>query len=588
MARLTPPALLATAKARSRFTPSLVEVLDECYQDIGLLAKTFFPQRFRAPYTKLHYELIDGINETLRRQQWLKARGKKPFVKFVVKGPRGVAKTQFLQFAVPTWMMLFQESRFIAIGTKTLGNTLTNTEDLRRELVTSEQLKPVIGNIKGGDGEFNDTFGKEAWIANIHGHRCLLLPRGIEGRQVYRGLTFDGYRLGCGIFDDYETVEMLYNDELRKKSREYFWSDPYEAFNQFGADTAQDSYLFFGDNCKHEDSMVEHLFQQTGDDWIKVHLSVCDENYKSLDESFITTAQITEELIKARANGTLDIWTREKMAKPGAPENAPFKREFFRYYDEEVQWETYPKDHDLQTWLIIDLATTITTNSDYSALVILTIDYTEPTIFLRDILIERLTEEEIVMEAVRAAIRFRINALGIETTGQAAFAGSLFKQILTIPKLVNVSPVELSAVAGRGELKGEGAGKIARIKSMNPYFRWGIVYFNRAARSLVRLEDQLVNFPKAAKKDGPDAMAYFQQMAVKLGEEFVNPIEALQRAADGVKTNASVRVVTEGGVTQLVTMERDALDPNEDIYRMARRCHPPALQLPNHSYAELY
>jgi len=127
----------------------------------------------------------------------------------------------------------------------------------------------------------------------------------------------------------------------------------------------KDFEFVYIDTLKHEDALLQELLD--AEDWNSVCQSVCDADYNSLAPTFMTTEEIKKEVNEHKAKGLLDVFYREMMNIPVASENATFKSEYFRYYEEGIhQITAHPTDDgiaeehiqldDLISFVIIDPA----------------------------------------------------------------------------------------------------------------------------------------------------------------------------------------------------------------------------------------
>ena len=456
-------------------------VLAHCITDIKVCCGTMFPDIFTSNFSILHDQIFSLINA-----------GHK---KIAIAAPRGIGKTSIAK-AIAMRAILFRLSNFIVY----LGNSATSaemqTENIKRDLISNQQVRHLFGNIKDAIdsvGGMEETFSKSAWVA--YGS-TFVLPRG-AGQQV-RGLNWNNYRPDLVIIDDLENKDEIRSEENRRKLKEWFWSDLMKTESRYGGETT----FIYIDTIKHEDSLLVDLIDSP--QWATVQLSICDENYKSHDPNYMTDAEILEEVEEHRRLGTLDAFYMERMNVPIAREDAVFKQEYFKYFEDlgdrlkvgEEEFRTYNMLH----MTIVDPAKTVKLQSADSAVITVAVDRQSRKVFIRDIVSEKFYPDQLYEEMFRQVQHFNSFLLGYEVTGLNEF---IIQPIQNECRSRNIHPilVELNARKGIGE-----SGKAARIATMAPSYRLGYIYHNKS--NCGKLEMQLLGFPKSKLWDVMDCLAY--------------------------------------------------------------------------------
>jgi predicted phage terminase large subunit-like protein len=178
---------------------------------------------------------------------------------------------------------------------------------------------------------------------------------------------------------------------------------------------------------------------------------------------------------------------------PVPPEDADFKREWFRYYD-----TTDLRGVELNKYLLIDPAISLDKQADYTAMITVGIDHYS-NVYILDIVRERMAVNEIINTIFQQYERWRPQSIGLE---EVAFQRTLR---YSIQKESEVRKRYLNIV----ELKPRARTKDSRIKGLVPQYANGKVLHNSDLVFNIYLEDELLRFPKGKHDDCIDALSYF-------------------------------------------------------------------------------
>jgi hypothetical protein len=463
-------------------TDELKDVLVECFDDTAKFAKYFFPDRFSAPFSNLHneiFKLIDGRDKRV-----------------VIAAPRGLGKTSIVGLALAAKAILFRQAHFIVYVSNSATSAEAQTENLKRELLSNKMIRRVFGDIRITPNEdLDEQFSRKAWVA--YGD-CMILPRG-SGQQV-RGSLFKNYRPDLIIIDDLEDTETIENEIIRKSRKEWFFGDLLKCVST----TSIDWRIVYIDTLKHQDALLQELLDLKA--WGSTRLSICDDNYKSLAPSFVSDEQIAEEVEDHRSSGTLDVFYRERRNIAISTEDASFRADYFKYYEESDNWF---RDVKLENVVLIDPAKTAKLSSADSAIVGWGFDPVGGRLFVRDIVAGKLHPEQLYDEALKMAVRLNARVVGIEVTSLNEFVTYPFRTAM-LQRGANFELIELKARGGSGQYAQGGRGKEGRIAALVPFYRQGQVYHNKACCGM--LETQLLGFPRSKRWDVMDAAAYIVEI----------------------------------------------------------------------------
>lgn len=466
----------------------LEQVLVTCLSDLKAACGILFPEIFVAPFSTLHDQMFELLNSGAD--------------KIVIAAPRGIGKTSIARTVAATGI-LFRLSNFIVYLSNSATSAELQTENLKRDLVSSPQIKYLFGSIKDAIDKatsIDETFSKSAWTAFGN---TFVLPRG-AGQQV-RGLNWANFRPDLVIIDDLENKDEIQSKENRDKLKSWFWSDLMKTESRYG----RKCRFIYIDTIKHEDSLLVDLLNSP--QWQSIQLSICDDNYNSYDENYMTTAEIKEEVEEHRRLGTLDLFYMERRNIPIAKEDAVFKQEYFKYFEDlgdslkvkakglggEVE---EIRTSNLLHITIVDPAKTVKVQNAETCVMTVAVDRTSRKIFDREIVSKRLYPDEIYDEMFRQVRQFNSFILAYETTGLSEF---ISQPIESECRVRNIHPLLVELTAKRGVAE---RGKIERIATLAPLYRLGYIYHN--PNNCGVLEGQLLGFPRSKLWDVMDAKAY--------------------------------------------------------------------------------
>jgi phage terminase large subunit-like protein len=475
-------------------------LMSQCFLSTKVTAKILFPDRFYLPFSSLHDTIFNILDDDSIQLA-------------LIIAPRGFGKTSTVNLALPAKKILFQEKKFIVPISCTATQAVMQGENLKRELMQNRMIDNLFGSMK------SDTFSKEMWVTSTG---TAVMPRG-SGQQV-RGILFGDNRPDLIIVDDLEDGEAVKSEEQRAKTKAWFFSDVLNSINR----SRKDWKVIVIGTLLHEDSLLANIYDDAQaqikagkkPDWYCVHLSICDDNFKSNWPDFMTDADILKLVDSYRRIGELDSFYREYMGVPIAKESARFKQEMFKHY-EETDKDFLLEKKALDSLVILDPAKTTKSTSDETAIVGVGIDVQGPKIFVRDIVKGNMHPEEQYTACFDMADRLGARTIGIEVTSLNEFITyPLRTEMLRQKRYYNI--VELKARASKEE----------RISALVPFYRLGFVYHNRNTCNV--LETQLLSFPRSKRDDVMDALAYVVEM-LEVGERYFVPHETAEEVNDEYK-----------------------------------------------------
>lgn len=343
----------------------------------------------------------------------------------------------------------------------------------------------------------------------------MIWPKG-AGQQV-RGMLFGNSRPDLVVIDDLENDENLHSEVQRKRLKEWFYGPLLNIIDRGRSDWE----IIYIDTLKHEDSLLQDLIDDPG--WDSVVLEICDDNYETKFPNMIPSKGYTKENGEYREGiddmvrdykeaGQIDVFFREYRNMPISTADAAFKQDYFQYYtDKKHDTPNFRNQRQFETVIVIDPAKTAKMTSADSAIVGGSINMDTGDLYFQDIVSDKWHPDELYKQMIEMIRRLKPSVVGVEVTGLNEFVTYPIKQQL-IKYAPMVQLIELHARGGVNE-----PGKIARIKSLIPFYRQGLVWHNHANSG--GLEAQLMSFPRSKRWDIMDAAAYFVELFEK-GEKY--------------------------------------------------------------------
>lgn len=483
------------------FDTDLEEVLVECYRSTELFCRTFLPERFSSEFSPTHREVLELLDDPKVQ-------------KLCVIAHRGWGKsTLVLGYALKR--IVYRDTNFYILVSKTLVQAERDTEDLKFELMNNERIQAVFQGLAPQSRQ--DPSGKEYWKTQvardsdgrIRHYGTLVLPRG-SGQQV-RGVKLSRFRPDLIICDDLEDSVEVQNDQIRSQTKKWFYSDLLGAVSLREKLTEGEfphKVVVIG-TLLHQDSLLANLSES--DDWVTVTAPLCelkpDGSAVSNWTEFMSDNAVVQLYQEYERAGELDVFAREYLCTPVPLGEAEFKQEYFKYYDpEELQGKR------LESVVIVDPARVAGGGNSDTAIVGWSFDPVAGVLYLRDLILCQDPPDEVYRKTAEMAVRIGAATIGIEVTGLGSFVTQPFREFLNHWGY-SVEFVELKSSNKKGE-------KDERIRSLLPYYRSGVVRHNRSCSKALEL--QLLAGPYARKKDAADAASRVVQM-LDLGSRTVLP-----------------------------------------------------------------
>jgi len=446
------------------------EVLASCYGSLKSTCYTLFPDIFFREFGKCHEELFEKLEDPTVK-------------KLAVLGFRGMGKTSLILKAFAGMRLLFKESHFICPLGCTYTHAEMQSENLKIELTeTNDTIKKMFGSLKD-----KSQWTKERWRVRFRDGVLggNVMPR--SSKQQVRGLLLGNHRPDLWLADDIENPKYIENEEHRKETVEWFFSDVMYTLD-LGLGGPLWKMVVSG-TVLHEDSLVLQL--QDDPAWEHINIPLCDDDFKSVWPAYMTDDMVKAEYEEHRRRGTQEIFYRERRNLPMAPEDKPFKK-FIYYKQTEKELNESP---GLENIVILDPAKTKKLSSAETGIVGCGIDIYREKIKVREAIGRKMFPDEMYKETLGMCARINASVLGVEVTSLHEF---IIQPLRNEISRLGLS-IELVELHARGH-------KIDRIRALIPYYSLGSVEHNEFA--CVGLEVQLLSFPRSKRWDLMDCLAY--------------------------------------------------------------------------------
>jgi hypothetical protein len=486
-------------------SPEIAAILEECYKHTEVFCRTLFANNFFKPFTSIHKPIFEQLD------------AKKKQKRLAIAGTRGIGKTTLAR-ARAAKAILFAEYKFIVYIGKSATHAEMQTENLKKDLMASRDVRDIFGSIKTKTvRDVDDSWSKKTWVASVgegeDRHYTLVLPRG-SGQQI-RGLLWvspngENLRPDLVICDDMEDPLTIDNENIRAATSEWFFADVMFMFSQF-----DDNWeVFYIDTIKHEDCFLALLMdKEKSPEWSSLTCAICDENYRSLAPDFKTDEDIQKMVELYRNKHMMDVFAREVQCIPISKEDAVFKSDMFKYYSEADKDFTKRLPNIINV-VIVDPAKKAKATSAKTGLVVWGIDVETNMLYMRYAASDHFTPERQVDEAFELAARYRARVIGVESTGSGEYVTHPYMNE-AIRSGLGLEVIELQARKGQDEFSGPQGGKKMRIASLQHFYRRGLVKHN--IQGCGAYETQLLGFPKSKEWDIMDAAGYITEMLDKGG-----------------------------------------------------------------------
>ncbi|MEI6553207.1 MAG: hypothetical protein WCO09_01440, partial [bacterium] len=272
----------------------------------------------------------------------------------VLSAFRGSAKSTICTTSNALWSVVSGRSHFVIIVSQTLQQARHHLAGIISMIDSNPLLKNDLGPLitaKDEQGAFSITFEK-------YDAKILAVSVG----QNVRGIHHNQYRPDLILCDDVEDTSSVKTRDGRNKTYEWFESD----IIPLGDEKTR---IFLLGTPLHENSLLMQLIKEIKGgqrDGIFRRYPFLDEEGNALWPERYPTKEDVEK--KRRSIVSKVFWEREYMLRIVDEEDQVILREWIKYYDK-IPDINDPNNRYVGTFSGVDLASTISTRSDYSSVV---------------------------------------------------------------------------------------------------------------------------------------------------------------------------------------------------------------------------
>lgn len=495
--------------------------------DFEFFCRYYLPHHFNSSPAPFHRELFADVEEMMRTK---KAQN---YLSVVF---RGGAKTTIFNLALPLWCICLKKRHFITIVSDSERMAREKSATIKYEIETNDTIRADFGDLVGpkwADTEFETS------------SRCKVLALG-SGMNI-RGAKYAQYRPDLIILDDIESREEVSSPAQRRRLSSWFNQDvlaagqPNTKIVVIGTYLAYDCVLKemerapvfwrrrnFPAIAKTDDGFAFAANQEMWNEWETIMRDLSNPARERDAEEFYLSheAEMLEgaicawpdrlpyyDLMVKRLAGRAEFNT-EYLNQPSDPESRYFSRYFtykkMFYWDGEpgpwlVPWDKGQPTgkavrlEDCVLFAATDPSMGMSTQADYSAIIILALDPSTGYRFVLEADLQRRPPSKIIEDQIRWYEKYpTIRRWTIETVQMQAF----FREQSGAQSLAQGKGLPLV------DYKSGSTNKHLRIQSLQAPLENGYILLCADGQDL--LKEQLEQYPHTTHDDGPDCleMAY--------------------------------------------------------------------------------
>jgi predicted phage terminase large subunit-like protein len=496
----------------------ITQLKRDCLLDVELFSISYFPHYCRHPFNEFHRDYFKSIQPFERRVR--RADG----------APRGYAKSTHKALIKVIHDIVYGLENFILIFSNTEDQATGKLKDIRRELLTNEDLIRDFGATFVGSRPAETSF-----IVECRGHQTMLASYG-SGAEV-RGIRFGAHRPSKIVCDDVEHSEEVFNEEIRRKYEDWFM----EVVSKIGDENTNIEFI---GTILHRESLLKKLTQNPAyrgkvyraviswaenqtiwEQWKTIYcnrdddlrLEKADAFFEANKDEMLRGTQVLwpekepyYALIKELVETGRRAFMKEKQNEPTGVQDKLFHR--FHYYQETAQGLYIEGSKIVVPWSeikhqcfgVLDPATGQTKAKkgklgDYSCILTGYKDHRN-RLLVHSAYLRRSSPSVYISEIFEHHTSFHYNKFGVET--------NLYRGLL-LPNILDEKARREKADKGKKidlafyEIE-QTDNKEKRIFTLEPRVDTGLILFNRALP--IEFMNQLEDFPHADHDDGPDAL----------------------------------------------------------------------------------
>lgn len=230
--------------------------------------------------------------------------------------------------------------------------------------------------------------------------------------------------------------------------------------------------------------------ESTGDGWArKAGDVICPERF-TLEDMIKTKNSLVSE-------GKIQEWASLYQQEPILTENASFKSEWFKFYEENEL-----KEKDLINFTLVDPAVSQKKTADDRVVLTVSKERNGPNWYVREITHGRFDPLETIKHMFDHAARYG-SSVNIEAV---AYQAALESFVLEEQRRRQAADPNFKAFTVNQIKHAYAQKKTERIAGLVPYFKNGTLFMKK---SMDKLQQQLLQFPKGRHDDHADCLSFF-------------------------------------------------------------------------------
>lgn len=486
---------------------------------IYTFAKMYLSEHLKFDPSEAHKEIYNELQKASNK------RG----VKLAVAAPRYFGKSTLITLIYILYSICYGKEKFIVIVSSTAAQAIHILDNIKREYLQNEKLRDDFRHVFG-DGQRKPVRWQQNNIITCNDIQIVALGSG----QQIRGLRSGIYRPSLIVADDLENTQVILSRELRDKLKEWFNKAVLKAGSE---DT---NFIFIG-NLFHPHSLLsEYVDLNNNVMWSKkVYSAICawpshmdlwnrcdnircgrdksegavgreaalkfyERNKRPMNEGvklLWPSRYNLYDLMEMYYGNELSFMS-EMQNEPRNPRDCPFNVDKFKYWS-----DSYQSANDLLRALgegvdiygSCDPSMGASDKGDYSAIIVMA-RAKDGNLYILEADIKHRQPNEIIDDIIAYHKAYKFQRFVVEANN---FQELMIRQLEAKAKeMKQYIPIERINTTSNKE---------ARIKSLQPLFHNGTIWFNRNDLELLK---ECLYFPKG-KDDGLDALS----MVVRIAEE---------------------------------------------------------------------
>ena len=474
----------ALQKVDIEVDPAKAERLKRAESDFWFFCRYYLSHKFfsePAPYQKLLLEIfnthkvtpeiIEELKKWLDPKDWDILKPSEKIKGIVNIEPRGHGKTTRAE-AYLLWNALFKKAKNIVIIAASKPSAEEILENIKLEVEENERILEDFGDVRGDKWKGERLKFKNG--VNITG-------KGIDGSL--RGMRKRESRPDLILCDD-----VLKDTDAESPSKR---EKLYRRFKRTIIPMAdRDAFIIFTNTILHHDDLPSRLLKEVREgklkDWFAVKFKAIFKDENGEEKALWSDYWSLERLYQRKTEIGSVAFATEYLNEPLSEEDMVFKPEWFQYYE-----PAEILNRKLNIVMAVDPATGKKTG-DYSAIVTVGKDKETGIIYVLDAFGEKVSDLKLAKKIVEKYLAFKPAKILFE---EVAFQEVYKNQIMR----------EASKIGIHLPIKGikPKVSKELRIQKLSSLVENGLIRFRKNQKLLI---DQLIEFPKGAHDDLPDAL----------------------------------------------------------------------------------